>query len=170
MINCKIENGLTATNCNFNPSGIKEVYIANSEDITGYVSSGTEGLIDSITMASSTGFYKFEIPPATNSFTNEMQISGSQKWINQTVNVIVKNDDQTAVATAIRLGLGKFVAVLVKKDGKKYIFGRNVPLEATALTFNSGVASGDQSGLTFTLTAEETEVSNLLVDDVPLAV
>lgn len=167
MINCSIDKGLTALQCSFNPSGISKVFIANFEDVASYELSGTDGLINSIVMESGKVFYEFSIPPNTNSFTNEEQVSGSQKWINQTVNVIVKNDDQNAVAVGMQLGLGKFVAVMVKKDGKKYIFGRNVGLEATALTFSSGTAAGDQSGLTFTLTAEEVEISPLLIDAVP---
>ncbi len=169
-MSCLVNKGLYKSACQYILGGLNETaYLANLDEIGTYTDS-TSGIVTAVNMATSgLGFYEFQLAKDTSSFLNELQISGENKWINQTVVLSIPRDDFEAIAVANKLGLAKVVVILKKRNGKMYIIGRYNGLEATVGTFGSGTASGDPSGLNFTFVASEIEYTPQFMGTIPMA-
>jgi hypothetical protein len=146
---CLINAGLSR-DCEYFLAGVSKVYIGNYEEIT-YQNDG-QNTVTGITVTTGSTFYAFDVNPDSASAASELQVANGRKYFLQTV--IFSNDSSSAEAieTLENLGLAKVTVIVEQKNGDKLVFGNDGGLEASALTFNSGAAPGDQAGFTVTLT------------------
>lgn len=159
---CLITGGIVK-DCDFLLGGLKTIYLANSEDIDSYTDTvANDGIINAIVMVATKVFFTYEFDNNGGSFTNELTVSGGQKYVTQTVNFSVANKEAEVIADLKNLSLANMVAICVDRTGKRYILGRTNGLEATITTLNSGAADGDFAGLTVTLSAVDIEFSQTL--------
>ena len=159
---CLITAGLTK-DCDYLLGGLKTLYLANTSDVDSYTDTvPNDGEINAIVMVATKVFFTYEFENNTASFTNELVVSGGQKYVAQTVNFSLSKKDAELIADLKNLSLANIVAIAVDRTGKRFILGRINGLEATVQTLNSGVAEGDFGGLTVTLAGSETEYSQEL--------
>lgn len=167
-MSCLITSGLGKDACNFLIGGIKNIYIANHSDITAFVDSGADGIYDSVTMASSGVFYLYETSKNTSSYTQDLTVNGSNKYISQTVDFFVPRADNAARISAEKLALATVVVIVETRNGKKIVLGEENGLEATVGQISSGVAEGDNSALHFTLLGAELGYGHEFVGTIPV--
>lgn len=166
---CLITSGAIAT-CEFSVGGLKALYLYNKDEIVSWTA--TSGLFTAFVMADDAIGYQFEFLEETASAQAELVVSNGQRYVRDTVTFNLDGKVKTAagstpqtdaeadtlVATFEKLMLGKFVAIAEERSGKRYIYGRNNGLKATALTRGSGAAEGDFSGAVITLSGSEIEM------------
>lgn len=153
---CKINKGLNKADCQFLIGGVKNIYLANFEDITSFTDNNSDNILDTVTMSTSgLVFYKFETAKNTSSYTTVLQVNGGVKNVLHTVDLFVPNNSQESRDLLELLSLGTFVAIVEDRMGKKIVLGKLNGLEATVGDFNSGVAETDQSSLHVTLAGTE---------------
>lgn len=155
-MSCKINDGLLKESCQFLIGGIGYIYLANKEDVLSFNDSNADNVYDSITMsATSSVFYKFETAKNTSSYTQVLTVNGANKYILQTVDMIVPRSDQDTYDLMEKLALGNFIAIVETRMGKKLVLGELNGLEATVANINSGVVEGDNAGIQVTLVGAE---------------
>lgn len=148
---CLINNGLLNDQCQFLIGGLKNIYLANADEVTSITDTDTDDILDTITMTSGSTFYKFDLSKDTSSSTEVLTVSNGNKYILSTITFVVPKSDTEAILTAEKLALGKFVAITETRMGKYKVFGLTNPLEATVGELNSGAGEGDSAGLNFQL-------------------
>jgi len=152
---CLLTSGFANTDCGFLLGGLKSLYIANAADITSITDTTLpvpDGILDTITMDGAAVFYKFDFEKDTASYTQELQVSGGNKWVTQSVTFSLAGQDYEAVKTLTELATGKLVVIAETKAGVRTILGLSTPLEAiTGTVLNSGAAAGDFGGAVVTL-------------------
>lgn len=159
---CLITAGI-AKDCDFLVGGLKDLYIANLEDVASYTdTTPDDGIINTIVMVATKVFFTFEFDNNTASFNNELTVSNGQKYVTQTVTFQAASKEPEVIAELKNLALGTFVAIAVDRTGKRFILGRTNGLEATVQTLGSGAADGDFGGLAVTLSAVDIEYSQTL--------
>ena len=72
----QVLNGIAAS-CETNVGGIREVYIANYDDVTAIEVDATTNMIDTITMAQSAKFKKYLFKKNTSSLTSTLNVDPS---------------------------------------------------------------------------------------------
>jgi hypothetical protein len=155
---CLITSGFSKTDCGFLLGGLKSLYIANREDVTSITDTTTpvpDGILDTITMVATKVFYKFDFEKDTASFTQELQVSGGNKYVTQTVTFSLAGQGQAILEVLNELSLSKLVVIAETRTGVRTVLGYDVALEAIAGTnYNSGAAAADFGGSVITLQAD----------------
>lgn len=119
--------------------GIKSVYLANYENVTGVVSSS--GVISSIAKANNGRFYLFNLTRGTSSATEEF------------------NDDIATRNQVAILAQATLVAVIEDRNGKYWYYGKESGLMRAGGSAATGTAGGDRNGYEVILTGEEREMA-----------
>lgn len=173
-MSCIISGGTSRT-CSFEVSGIKNLWIANATDVTSITDSGS-GVLDTITMDGSTTFYSIDLAKNSANYTEELQVNGSQRYLTQTLLVELQaNSEPSSSADGTQsdvdlqglldiyseILLAESVAVVETRSGKRFVLGYPNALESTAGSFTTGQAEGDPNVLSFTLTSEQVEGSQV---------
>lgn len=170
MILCKLDSGIDDNVCQFLIGGLKNIYLANYEDVVGATDSDMDNILDTVQFSTSgEGFYKFKIVKNTSSFTQVLTINGANKYVVPTLTFVVAKNDQASFDIAEILALGTFLAIAEKRDGSKVLLGLLNGLEASALEINSGTAEGDSSAISVTLSGSELGFAKEFKGVVPLA-
>jgi len=165
---CSISAGVSRT-CEYFLAGVSTVYLGNYSDFTFNKNSG--GTITGITATpSASTFYQFETNIDSASANAELQVANGRKYFNQTVTFSNDSDSSASKVAFEDLGLAKVVAIVVTKGGVTAAYGLDGGLEATALTYGTGAAAGDQAGWTVTLSGVGREVQSIVADSVTIPV
>jgi len=154
---CLLTSGFSNTDCGFLLGGIKSLYIANASEVTSITDTTLpvpDGILDTITMNGGV-FHKFDFEKDTASYTQELQVSGGNKYVTQTVTFSLAGQDVEAINVLTELATSKLVVISETKSGIRTVLGLSTPLEAiTGVTLNSGAAAGDFGGAVVTLQAD----------------
>jgi tripartite-type tricarboxylate transporter receptor subunit TctC len=138
--------------------GLKSLYIANASDIVSITDTTLpvpDGILDTISMNGPAVFYKFDFEKDTASYTQELQVSGGNKYVTQSVTFSLAGQDYEAVKVLTELVTGKLVVIAETKSGVRTILGLSTALEAiTGTVLNSGAGAGDFGGAVVTLQAD----------------
>jgi len=155
---CLLTSGFSNTDCGFLLGGLKSLYIANASEVTSITDTTLpvpDGILDTITMDGAAVFYKFDFEKDTASYTQELQVSGGNRYVTQTVTFSLAGQDADAVNVLTEIATSKLVVIAESKSGVRTILGLQTPLEAiTGSVLNSGAAAGDFGGAVVTLQAD----------------
>lgn len=136
--------------CTITPVGIKEIYLMHVGDVTfGYGS--TPNRIYSATFAEGAKSYKVE------GYKQNIQVTGSLKSLDASAtmdaSVTFKVQYGTKVADFVRtITMGKFHVLVIYNSGQQAILGSTVPLECSAVDFDS---NANATMITITLSTPE---------------
>ena len=167
-MSCLINAGLLKENCQFLIGGISNIYLANKEEVISFNDGNADNIYDSVTMSSTASvFYKFESSKNTSSYTQVLTVNGNNKYVLQTVDMIVPRMDQDTIDLMEKLALGTFVAIVENRMGQKVVLGETNGLEATVANINSGVAEGDNAGIQVTLAGAEVGYGHIFNGTIP---
>ena len=147
-----------ARDCSSNMGGILEVLIANADDVTGVTLS--EGIISTISMATTAKFKRYTFPKNTGSLTSTYNIdraSGVQYVSSELLLQFNRMETQKRVEITA-LALGDLVCIVKDANGKYWYLGKDEPVGASASDGQTGTARGDANRYTITLLDESKEM------------
>lgn len=147
-----------ARDCSSNMGGILEVLIANADDVTGVTLS--EGIISTISMATTAKFKRYTFPKNTGSLTSTYNIdraSGVQYVSSELLLQFNRMETQKRVEITA-LALGDLVCIVKDANGKYWYLGKDEPVSASASDGQTGTARGDANRYTITLLDESKEM------------
>lgn len=154
--------------CKDSIGGIKEVYLIEKENVTGYTPSGDQ--ISDITLVSGKVFRKYEQIRETSSFTQTLNdnIVNGTSYITQELELYLpKLTDSTRKEVGL-LGQNRLIAVVVDNNGKAWICGKVNGLDRNGGTASTGTAMADRNGYVLKFLALEPvaayEYTGLLTD------
>ncbi len=153
---CTLMSGGVTKTCGPNQGGVKNIYLTDFCNITAYVDSSPAGIIESITMAGATVFYKFEFNRGTSTFAESKadDRNAGTVW-SQTVTLVLSKRERTK-REALALICQKDLAVIVQDNNDNFwVIGQENGAWATQIDSVSGTAAADPNNYTITLLAEE---------------
>lgn len=142
--------------CRENVGGVKAIFIAEFGNMT---VNEVSGVVTGITKVTGKRFYKFEVPRATASTTNNATASEENGSLFFTHQVIfpLNRRDATTRNIITTLAKAKLIAVALGNDGSYRMFGKGQGLYLASTEGGSGTAMGDRNGYNITLSGMETE-------------
>jgi len=161
MAGCKLTSNITKDNCVYNVAGIVALYLINY--MRGIKYTETDGKITAIALDEGVEgdleAFKVDFEKNTASISDDLAEGGNGgKYRTHTVNFTVSNYEYIALNQGDALSLGKFIAVVVDKNGQTFMLGRGNGLDATSFNYASGAADADASGWTVVLAGTEKEI------------
>lgn len=162
---CKLTQNITKANCQYAIAGIKAVYLINYDSENDYTfgADDKKDVISAIKLANAAKAYKVDFIDNTASFTDELAQNGNGgKYRTHTLNFTLSEYDYTILNEGDALSLGKFTGVIVDKNNRVIMLGRNNGLSATSFNYASGAADADANGWTVVMAGTEMEIGRLL--------
>lgn len=147
-----------ARDCSSNMGGILEVLIANADDVTGVTLS--EGIISTVSMATSAKFKRYTFPKNTGSLTSTYTLdpaSGVRYVTSELLLQFNRMETQKRVEITA-LALGDLVCIVKDANGKYWYLGKDEPVNASASDGQTGTARADANRYTITLQDESQEM------------
>lgn len=153
-MSCLLNAGVTRS-CGFQFGGLKKVYLANFDEVSGLTYSGVTGLITAVTMTSTGAtWYEFEYEPNTSQKLEELQAGAVSRFVNQTLNMKLANVTQAKKMTLDILANATLSAIVQTQDDLYWFYAeptKSAGLRATVLSIDSGTAQSDDAAVTITL-------------------
>lgn len=152
-------NGL-ARDCSQSMGGIKEVYIANYEDVTAATVSteddGSKGKIGTITMKDTAKFKKYVLRKGAGSFTSNATIDNAN-GVNFVTTELVFNMLRMDTVKRIEmtaLSVNELAVIVLDSNGIYWYLGYDNPVTASAGSGATGTAKTDGNLYSITLQDE----------------
>lgn len=146
-------NGIAAA-CETNVGGIREVYIANYDDVASYEVDASTNLVDTITMVSGASFKKYLFKKNTSSMTSTLNVdpTAGVNFVQTDVQLVFAKQDTTKRMEIAKLSLGEVRVIVKDANGKFWFLGGEEFVSATAGGAETGVNRTDGNRYTITLT------------------
>ena len=135
-------SGLTR-DCSNSMGGIKEVYIANFDDVSGVTI--TSDIITTISMVGAAKFKKYSFRPQTAELVSTPQVNSENgvAYIQSVLTMQFAKMDTTKRLEINALSLGDLALVVVDNNGKMWYLGKDNPVTATGGDSGTGKAFTD---------------------------
>lgn len=140
--------------CQTSIGGIKEVYIANYDNIVGVTV--TDDIITEIEQDGAVVFKKYQFRKQTGSMTSTLNVDETTgvNYVSTELNLVFTKMETSKRIEVAALSIGQ-LAVIVKDSNNKYWYlGYNDYVSATAGSANSGTSKGDSNNYSITLKDE----------------
>lgn len=140
--------------CQTSIGGIKEVYIANYDNIVGVTV--TDDIITGIEQDGAVVFKKYQFRKQTGSMTSTLNVDETTgvNYVSTELNLVFTKMETSKRIEVAALSIGQ-LAVIVKDSNNKYWYlGYNDYVSATAGSANSGTSKGDSNNYSITLKDE----------------
>lgn len=160
-----------AASCETNVGGIREVYIANFDDVEEYEVDSTTNMIDTITMASTAKFKKYYFKKNTSSLTSTLNVdpAAGVNFVQSDLALVFAKQETAKRMEIAKLSLGELRVIVKDANGKYWFLGAEEFVSATAGTAETGVNRTDGNRYTITLTDYSSsypyEVDPEIIDD-----
>lgn len=144
-MSCNITAGFSL-DCRDSQGGIEYIYIANAP-LAGFTASN--GVVTAITGLTASGFYKFEVPKQTSSFTETITVSeenGTVFYDQQVSVVFTKLSAEKRNQIALLAKNRKLVVVVKDGNGAFWSVGIGRGAHLLSGTSATGTAYGDLNG------------------------
>lgn len=160
-------SGLTR-DCSNSLGGIKEVYIANFDDVSGLTISND--IITAITMASTAKFKKYSFRPQTAELAITPQVNSENgvAYIQSVLTLQFAKMDTSKRLEMNALSLGDLAIVVVDNNGKMWYLGKNSPVTASGGDSGTGRAFGDANRYSIQLTDNSAEYPYEVTATIPV--
>lgn len=166
-MSCKLTSSISKKNCQYAVAGIKAIYLYNYDSPLDYEFKEQEPGLEKITITKipleKGQVYKVNFADNTASFSDELAQNGNGgKYRTHTLNFTIDAYDYELLNQDKALSLGKFTAVVIDKNGRSIVLGRNNGLSATSFNYASGAAEADATGWTVVMAGTEIEMGRML--------
>lgn len=151
--------------------GLNRIWIADRTEVDAFTTAGTDGAVDSITMALGAVFYEIEFYKDTGQFLEEIDNTNGT-IVTQTANFVFRGKtqkDRNFIQEALSCNCG--LAVIVEDaNGQKWFWGYVVNREAelTTGTADTGTVLSDRSQVALALSTTTSELALLFEATVPV--
>lgn len=146
-------SGIAAA-CETNVGGIREVFIANYDDVTAIEVDETSHMIDTITMDTGKKFLKYFFKKNTSSLTSTLNVdpTAGVNFVQSDLALVFAKQETTKRMEIAKLSLGELRVIVKDANGKYWFLGQEEFVSATAGTAETGVNRTDGNRYTITLT------------------
>ncbi|MFD2717906.1 hypothetical protein ACFST9_04220 [Hymenobacter monticola] len=108
--------------------------------------------VTAITLTATDKFQEIAFVEGSASYTDELQVSNTKKFMKQTLNMIIDAIGESSIEKAHQILLTrKHMALVLRATGEWRLIGCTNGLKPTASNANSGAKAEDDSALSFTL-------------------
>ena len=154
--------------CSNSMGGIKEVYIANFDDVASLTLSNN--IITAITMESSKTFKKYAFRPQTAELVSTPQISSENgvAYIQSVLTLQFAKMETPKRLEINALALGDLAIIVVDNNGKMWYLGKDNPVVASGGDSGTGKAFGDANRYGIQLTDNSREYPFEFNGDLPV--
>ena len=118
--------------CTITPVGIKDIYLMHAEDVTIRIATGGASIAE-VAFASGAKSYKVEGYKQNIQYTTSLKTMDASARLNTSVSFKMK----IAGTDMQSLAMGRFYVMTANVDGTNDFIGANVPLECSAMDFDS---------------------------------
>ena len=144
--------------CARSKGGIRNVYIANYEDVTS-VTLGTEGnkeKITAITMKDSAKFKKYYFRPNTSSHSDALTRDDANgvNYVTSTLSLVFTRQDTLKRIEMTALCVNDLAVIVEDANGYVTYLTKDAPAVATEASGDSGVAAGDGNKFSISISAD----------------
>lgn len=156
--------------CATNLAGIKEVYLANVDDVAEITVTESAHTVSGITMEEGKLFQVYKFAKQTGSLTSEVTIDEANgvRFYTNTLTLQFNKMEAAKHLEVEAMAAGQLVGIALDNNGKYWLLGKDSYLSATAVTGQTGQSFTDLNGYTTTLSSMEStmpfEVSKEIVE------
>lgn len=164
-------NGIAAS-CETNVGGIREVFIANYDDVTAVEVDGTSNIITTITMDTGKKFKKYFFKKNTSSLTSTLNVdpAAGVNFVQSDLALVFAKQETVKRMEIAKLSLGELRVIVKDANGKYWFLGQEEFVAATAGTAETGVNRTDGNRYSITLTDYSSsypyEVDSTIIDNI----
>lgn len=146
-------NGIAAS-CDTNVGGVREVFIANFDDVTAIEVDGTSNMISTITMDTGKKFKQYFFKKNTSSLTSTLNVdpAAGVNFVQSDLNLVFAKQETVKRMEIAKLSLGELRVIVKDANGKYWFLGQEEFVSATAGTAETGVNRTDGNRYNITLT------------------
>ena len=146
-------NGIAA-DCQTNVGGVREVYIANYDDVTTVEVDETSNMIKTITMADTAKFKKYAFKKNTSSMTSTLNVDPANgiNFVQTDLALVFAKQETVKRMEIAKLSLGELRVIVLDANGKYWFLGMEEFVSATAGTAETGTNRTDGNKYSITLT------------------
>lgn len=150
---------LRGSACGYSLKQIKELYLANYDDVTATTLGEQMNTVKTITMKTEKKFYKVQPQKDSASYDDALTLGdGGSKYRVPTITFNISGEYNADMHDTLdALSLGRYVVVARFTDDSYVMFGRRTPMEASAASLQSAAEATGFNGITVTLTANTDE-------------
>ena len=140
----QVLNGIAA-DCQTNVGGVREVYIANYDDVTTVEVDEVSNMIKTITMADSAKFKKYAFKKNTSSMTSTLNVDPANgvNFVQTDLTVVFAKQETVKRMEIAKLSLGELRVIVLDANGKYWFLGKEEFVSATAGTAETGTNRTD---------------------------
>lgn len=151
---CSVSLSGIAAACETNVGGIREVFIANYDDVATIEVDETSNMIDTITMVEGKKFLKYFFKKNTSSLTSTLNVDPTAgiNFVQSDLSLVFAKQETTKRMEIAKLSLGELRVIVKDANGKYWFLGMEEFVSATAGTAETGVNRTDGNRYTITLT------------------
>ena len=149
----QVLNGIAA-DCQTNVGGVREIYIANYDDVTTVEIDEVSNMIKTITMADSAKFKKYAFKKNTSSMTSTLNVDPANgiNFVQTDLTVVFAKQETVKRMEIAKLSLGELRVIVLDANGKYWFLGQEEFVSATAGTAETGTNRSDGNKYSITLT------------------
>ena len=149
----QVLNGIAA-DCQTNVGGVREVYIANYDDVSAVTLDETSNMIKTITMADTAKFKKYAFKKNTSSMTSTLNVDPANgiNFVQTDLSLVFAKQETVKRMEIAKLSLGELRVIVLDANGKYWFLGKEEFVSATAGTAETGTNRQDGNKYTITLT------------------
>lgn len=146
-------NGIAA-DCQTNVGGVREIYIANFDDVTAIEVDGTSNMISTITMAASAKFKKYAFKKNTSSMTSTLNVDPANgiNFVQTDLTIVFAKQETIKRMEIAKLSLGELRVIVLDANGKYWFLGQEEFVSATSGTAQTGTNRTDGNNYQLVLT------------------
>lgn len=152
--------------CDVNLAGIKEVYLANIDDVSEVAVAEATHTVTALTMSGSAKFIGYKFAKQTGSFTSTLtkdEQNGSRYYTTELSLQFNKMEAKKHLEIEA-LAAGQLAAIVLDNNGKYWYVGYDNYLSATEATASAGQSFDDLNGYTTALSAMSGHLPFEIVD------
>ena len=148
----QVLNGIAA-DCQTNVGGIREIYIANYDDVSAVTLDETSNMIKTITMVDTAKFKKYAFKKNTSSMTSTLNVDPANgiNFVQTDLALVFAKQETVKRMEIAKLSLGELRIIVLDANGKYWFLGQEEFVSATAGTAETGTNRTDGNKYTITL-------------------
>ena len=137
-------NGIAA-DCQTNVGGVREVYIANYDDVTTVEIDEVSNMIKTITMTDSAKFKKYAFKKNTSSMTSTLNVDPANgvNFVQTDLTVVFAKQETVKRMEIAKLSLGELRVIVKDANGKYWFLGQEEFVSATSGSAETGTNRTD---------------------------
>ena len=146
-------NGIAAS-CDTNVGGVREIYIANYDDVTAVEVDEVSNMIKTISMTDSAKFKKYAFKKNTSSMTSTLNVDPANgvNFVQTDLSLVFAKQETVKRMEIAKLSLGELRVIVLDANGKYWFLGQEEFVSATAGTAETGTNRTDGNRYSITLT------------------